>query len=253
MNKAPYGRKYFQAVLYRAQRRKSPWNLLLIPFGIGGMALCWWLLALPIFHFRQSGMPDSIFLSGGTRIGLTVFYIGLGLCSIGPGLLIANATAWLVPNARKTFDREANGYKGTDFKAAWSGLIKFSVIILIVVYPVSFLGGMNYFALDQEKIFYRKAFSTEVSEYRWNQVKRLETMCYSKRSSGEGQFILVFNDGASIDLFEAMPKNFFPAYPKISMALKNASYDFVWQSPPNLFKNRNCPQSWASYFSERAN
>jgi hypothetical protein len=251
MNNSSDLEKYFEGARHRAQRRKSPWNLILIPFAIAGMALCWWLLALPIFHFRQSGMSDSIFLSGGTRAGLILFYVGLGFCSIGPGFLIANAMTWFIPPARKIFDREAIGHKGTDFKSACRGLIKFSMIILIVLYPISFLAGMNYFALNQEKIFYRKALSAEISEYRWDQVKRIETMCYSKKSAGEGKFILVFDDGASINLFEAMPKNFFPAYPKISAALKNVSYDFIHQDPPKFYKNKKCLPSWMPYFSER--
>jgi hypothetical protein len=249
--------KLIKDVRYRAQRRKSPWNLILIPFSIAGMAFFWWLFALPIFYFQNSMNAENAFLSSGTRIGLIMFYIGLGVTSVGPGLMIANVVAWIITPARLVFNREAEGHFGTDLRSSMTGLMRFSLVVFFVAYPISFIGGLNYYSLSTEGIFYRKMGAFKTSRYSWNEVQEIKTRCWTKRAASEGEFILVLNDDTKIDLFSSSPRKFFPAYPALSLALKGMPFQFNYedfQPYAEAFINPHrlsCSTKWSPYFKVR--
>lgn len=77
------------------------------------------------FYVRELGMHAQEIISGGARLGLTVLYVGVMLCSIGPALLLSNVIARLIPRARKALDGESCGYAGADFRSSKNRLIKF--------------------------------------------------------------------------------------------------------------------------------
>ena len=243
--------RYIEQAQMRARRRKSLWNFLLVPLALLGMSLSWWVLSRPIFLMRQWGMPENGFLQSGTRVGLIFFYIGLMLCSVAPGFLFANVCARIIPATRKVFDHEAIPHPGTDFKSANRALTKFGLIVLAVFFPIALIGGMNYYCLNSEGVFYRDWFSFQVVRHDWRKVKEVRTQCYSRKSAGEGAFILIFDDGCKIDLFSSTPKSFFPAYPSIANAIKGTSFDFYFDPPPTLYQSHPCPRSWESYFTRR--
>ncbi len=59
----------------RATRRKSKWNLLLIPFAIAGIAFSWYGLVEPLLGFRARYFPIDAFLMNGTRLGNIALYV----------------------------------------------------------------------------------------------------------------------------------------------------------------------------------
>src|SRR5262249_6076458 len=106
----------------QARRRRSPWNLILLPLGLVAVGVTWYglfrvawafhLLFYPeheLHDFWGSGITFSSFVPS----LLMVFAIVPGaLCT---GLAAANCVAWLVRPARRTFDAEWVGHAGTGF------------------------------------------------------------------------------------------------------------------------------------------
>ena len=221
-------------------RRKSPRNLLLLPFALLGMAGAFWILSRPIFFLRKLGMPEDTFLSSGTRIGLILFYVGLMMASIGPGLIFSNLCVGLISSAQKS-----------NLQSSSRALIRFSLLILGFAYPVAWVGGMSFYSLDSDGVFYRGWFSLKMKRYEWRQLKQIRTQCYSKKSAGEATFVLNFDDGVKIDLSSSQPKEFFAAYPLMVKALEHTPFDFYYDPPPPLFSNHPCPKSWESYYARR--
>ena len=110
----------------RAGRRRSPWNLLLIPC----YALPWLLLtlasafALGKLHAVIHGsehihiLPDAI---GGVLMALGSLFAWLGPVMMGANLLVA-----AIPPARRALDREATSIPGADRATANLSLLKLS-------------------------------------------------------------------------------------------------------------------------------
>ena len=121
----------------RAQRRRSPWNLILIPLGFGYIIGVNYLLFRIVWAFHTLFYPShelhAFWQSGITLASfipsfLMVFALTPG--SIGAGLMIGNLLAWTVAPARRTFNAEARGYPGTDFRSAMRGLWSFVCVTL---------------------------------------------------------------------------------------------------------------------------
>jgi hypothetical protein len=110
----------------RAGRRRSPWNLLLIPC----YTVPWFVLVLAslialgkIYGLVHAGgefrlVPDSI---GG--ILMAVGSLFAWLC---PSMVLANLLVAAVPPARRALDREAMSVPGTDRAAANRSLLRLS-------------------------------------------------------------------------------------------------------------------------------
>jgi len=126
--------EFYAAARSRAGRRRSAWNLILIPLGLASWLATWYLLfrfvwtfhvwLYPSHQFRnfwQEGIsPSSFVLSF-----LMLFAPALG--TIAFAFAIANCTAWLLPPARRVFDAEAVGYAGTSFRESTGALFRISV------------------------------------------------------------------------------------------------------------------------------
>ena len=70
-------------------------------------------------------------------IGISSFVLSLLMVfapmpgAIAVGFALANCLAWLIPPARRVFDREALGYPGTGFAAATAALLKVAAWTLL--------------------------------------------------------------------------------------------------------------------------
>jgi hypothetical protein len=135
---------FFANARNRAKRRKSPWNLILIPLCLGSAIAinCGLFMVVWAFHtyfypahqlndFWQPGISGKSFVPS----FLMVFALLPG--SIAAGFMVGNALAWLVAPARRTFEAEARGYPGTSFRAAMSGLFALAVIALPIGLVIS--------------------------------------------------------------------------------------------------------------------
>src|SRR4030095_1152458 len=115
---------YITAARIRAGRRRSAWNLLLIP----GYVVPWFLLTfgsivilgklyVVLHDSRRVGvLPDTV--------GSILMALGALFMWLGPSMILANQLVSLVRPARRALDLEAASVPGTDRASANHGLLK---------------------------------------------------------------------------------------------------------------------------------
>ena len=143
-------KKYIQEARGRAKRRKSPWNLILIPFAIIGGFFVYivqfrilWFIHIIMYpnhsgrlsEFWREGLSFNAFISS-FLLAMPIFFSSLVL-----GLLIANFLAWRIPPARKAFDKEAQGIKGTSFSEVMKGLGKAAIYLVSICFVLGLIGA----------------------------------------------------------------------------------------------------------------
>jgi hypothetical protein len=139
---------YSQRAFERAQRRKSPWNLILLPLSLVGWFLCGYILWFSIWHIHtliypeHAGIGLTQLMGSHTTLPLLLMLLPLLLAGLPPGLMLANCVAWCIPPARSVFDREAEGVKGTSFRASQSGLWRLGKIVIVVCILLSLAGAV---------------------------------------------------------------------------------------------------------------
>jgi len=126
---------YLDEARKRASRRKSAWNLLLIP-AVSGTWLVMWYASVQVvgqlLRFTRPGLnfvllPDS---GAGTLIGVGLLFAWLPLAMIIGNFLVATVTP-----ARRTLNREAQAVPGTDLASATRDLLK----VILVITPTGLL------------------------------------------------------------------------------------------------------------------
>ena len=114
----------------RAQRRKSLWNLILIPLSLAFWFGVWyglfrlvWAFHITFYpqHNLQNFWPEGASLPSFVPSFLMVFALMPG--SICLGLALANCIVWIVTPARRAFEAESIGYKSVSFREATSALL----------------------------------------------------------------------------------------------------------------------------------
>lgn len=152
ISKEVFSEGYFERARQRAKRRKSPWNLVLIPLWVGSMAFICYALFQLMWGVHAWLYPDHVgrfreFWAG--RIGLPAFVssflllIPLLFAAIPLGMIFANAVAWCIPPARRVFEREAKGVKWTSFPEAMKGLTKIALVMVPICLMLSFIGALT--------------------------------------------------------------------------------------------------------------
>ncbi len=110
----------------RAGRRRSLWNLLLIP----SYVVPWLLLTLAslIALGKLYGIVHAVDGFGlvPDTIGGIFMAVGSLFAWLGPAMILANVLVSIVPSARRALDREAAGVPGTDRAAANRSLLRLS-------------------------------------------------------------------------------------------------------------------------------
>lgn len=206
---------YFQRARQRAQRRKSPWNLILIPLAIGGIGTAWFLLARGLLNLQHIFIPDSAILSGYIRVGSILMFVFPVFPSIGIGMIMANLIAWCIPPARKVFEKEAKGIKSTSFTKANRHLIIFSLILFAAVAPMCLLGAMNYFYVAEDGIHLNPIFSLDERHYPWGDIQEIHMRCLAERKNLHLNYKLRMKDGSKVDLMEEPRLRFASVYDRI--------------------------------------
>jgi hypothetical protein len=113
---------YIDAARNRAKRRKSLWNLLLIPCYVIPWLSLWMASAIGCGVLYTRIHPGVVVRILPDAIGGVVIAIGLLFAWLAPAMLIANGLVSLVPPARRALDREA--VPGTDRASANRGLLR---------------------------------------------------------------------------------------------------------------------------------
>jgi hypothetical protein len=131
---------YLEEARKRATRRKSPWNLLLIPAVFGTWLVMWYASIQAVgrlLRYTRPGLrfiflPDS---GGGTLIGLGLLFAWLPVAMIISNILVA-----AVAPARHALDREAQAVPGTDLASANRRLLKAMLVMTPIGLLLVFIG-----------------------------------------------------------------------------------------------------------------
>lgn len=129
-----FSNDYITQARMRAKRRKSAWNLLLIPAIVIPWCILWWLgfragnlLHLRIFPGQDIWQSQGL---GTILVAVSPFFGALPLAMIAGNFLI-----WLLPPARRVLDHETQSVPSASYRNAQKQLFK----IALVLVPVSLL------------------------------------------------------------------------------------------------------------------
>ena len=142
--------KYFHEARARAERRKSPWNLILIPLVIiSGVFvyiiqfnILWFIRAIiypnhsgQLCEFWREGLSLAAFISS-FLLAIPILFSSLAI-----GMIIANLLAWCIIPARRTFDKEAQGIKETSFRESMKKLGKTAMYLMPICFVLGLIGA----------------------------------------------------------------------------------------------------------------
>lgn len=131
---------YLDEARARTSRRKSPWNLVLIP----AVAIAWVTIGLvtmrvlAALHAARYPLDPSWRTARG--IGPILTSTGSLFVCLPVAMLAANFAVSLIPRARHTFEQEALPFPETSYARAQSGLLRFSAIIVPVALALAMAG-----------------------------------------------------------------------------------------------------------------
>ncbi len=131
--------EWYVSAQQRVQRRRSPWNLILLPLGVGAVGLTWYGLFRAVWAFHLLFFPHHELRDfWGSDVSFSSFVPSfLMVFAIAPG-------AWVVQPARRTFNAESTGHPGTGFRestrplflwAAWAVAVGL-IIALVAAYSL---------------------------------------------------------------------------------------------------------------------
>lgn len=143
---------YLSRAKARAKRRKSLWNLILLPFLFGFWAcvtyvlfrLMWWIHIL-VYPQHDGRMHEFWRKGNGTPAFISSFLLLIPLlfAALPISMLLSNCLAWCIPMARKVFEKEAIGYKRASFKEAIRDLLIVSKYIVPICLLLSLIGALT--------------------------------------------------------------------------------------------------------------
>ena len=148
--------EYIQQARARARRRRSPWNLVLIPLVVGGWLALWWVSFRLVWRVHELFYPEHV---GRLRefwprgLGFTAF-ISSFLMVFGPAvpalvlaMLAANSLLWFVRPAREALEAEGSPHPGIDFKTTQRSLMRWGAVVLFAGVMLALLGAGTLHAL----------------------------------------------------------------------------------------------------------
>jgi hypothetical protein len=140
--------KYYGEARQRAQRRKSPWNVLLILLCLGSAIGIWYALFRLVWLFHIAYYPQHQlreFWQEGIsfRSFVPSFLMVFALIPVAliAGFMLGNSLLWLIAPIRRIFETEARDHPGTSFRASMRGLFKFGVWVFPIGLAIAFLAA----------------------------------------------------------------------------------------------------------------
>jgi hypothetical protein len=139
---------YFGRAQQRAARRKSPWNLLDLVFGLACMGATWWAFvhgvwAVSNLVLPQHAVPFSTVLhSPATGLARIIFFVAPFFAAIPVGLFLSNCIVWCIPPYRRASQREAEGVWHASFVDAQKDLSLLALCMGLPVLIASFVAAL---------------------------------------------------------------------------------------------------------------
>ena len=131
---------YWHRARTRAARRKSPWNLLLIPAALIPWFVGWWLSTIVFGQIYRLTHPGAWFILLPDSLGGVLIALGLLFAWCPVAMLIGNLLVHAVPAARRALDQEASTARGTDYRSSNGALLRLASILVPLGLVVSVVG-----------------------------------------------------------------------------------------------------------------
>ena len=132
---------YHDEARARAKRRKSAWNLLLIPAILVAWFLLTWLSWVGLGTLYRSLHPGRAFVILPEGVAGIVMAVGPLLAWIAPAMIMGNLLVAAVAPARRALDEEARSVPGSDLSSANRSLLKMSLVVTPASLLVSVLAA----------------------------------------------------------------------------------------------------------------
>jgi hypothetical protein len=137
------------------ERRKSLWNLLLLPLGFTGWLWTWYGLFLLVWRFHVARFPNHDFHDF-WKAGISIRALAPSFlmvfavmpAALGAGLMAANRLVWLIPPVRRALDAEAQEQGTASFDQDMWALLKFTAWALAVGLPVALVAAASLTSLQ---------------------------------------------------------------------------------------------------------
>jgi len=139
---------YLSRAQQRRTRRKSPWNLLDLLFGLPCIGIAWWTLLHSIWAVHNWFVPQSavsfpmILHSHATGFASIVFFLAPLFAAIPVGLFLSNSIVWCIPPYRRASQHEAEGVWHASFSDAQKDLLLLGLCIGLPVLIASFIAAL---------------------------------------------------------------------------------------------------------------
>jgi len=132
--KEVFSQGYLERARIRAQRRKSPWNLLLVPAVILPLGALWWsgVMAAELLHLK---LYPGQYLLRSQGLGTVLTAISPFFGALPLAMIVGNFLVWLIPPVRRVLDEEARLYPSTRYRNSQKQLFKLALVSV----PLSFL------------------------------------------------------------------------------------------------------------------
>jgi hypothetical protein len=139
---------YLGRAQQRAARRKSPWNLLDLLFGVACIGAAWWAFLHSVWAVRNLVMPQhavsfsTVFHSHAAGLAPIIFFVAPLFAAIPVGLFLSNCIVWFIPPYRRASQREAEGVWHASFADAQKDLSLLALCMGLPVLIASFVAAL---------------------------------------------------------------------------------------------------------------
>lgn len=123
----------------QAKRRKSRWNLLLVPAVLVPLIAMWVAMGL-LGAYAHGLIHNGQTLRTGRGLGPILNALAPVFIAIPLGMLAGNLLVWCIAPARRALEREAKPYPALTFAASQSALLK--LLPLLATVSISGLVGV---------------------------------------------------------------------------------------------------------------
>lgn len=125
----------------RARRRKSPWNLLLIPAVAGPWLAASWFSIVGLGNLHRSLHPDSSFAILPVGVSGILMAVASVFTWLAPAMILGNILVAAIPAARRALDREAASLQAADLWSANRSLLRIALIMTPAAIAVALIGA----------------------------------------------------------------------------------------------------------------
>ncbi|MFP4098725.1 MAG: hypothetical protein ACLFP8_08820 [Alphaproteobacteria bacterium] len=133
--------KILEEAQQHARRRKSYWNLLLIPAIIVPLVAFWVACFYILGLFHAYFYPGESFFNEPQGVGPVLTAVAPFFGAMPSGFLIGNMLVYIISPARRALNKEAEGVSGASFRDSQKGMIKTVLILVPASLMFAFLGA----------------------------------------------------------------------------------------------------------------